>query len=205
MKRLIQIKHFFFKNQDYYASYYTIIGNGLVEYCYDEYCLNNTYFSSKVIEFKKGSKYKIKLNYIKNKYSDVGYNYLSYEMIKYSESIKLNLGTQIYNIQKTNLDHFYLIDGKFINSFGLYSKSHKSIKYVIATEAKVKRLPFSLEEMEFTDYSLYNNITISSYSYAIIILKDNEIYEKNILYLFNKLVNCTIYLEVLLSIKETML
>ena len=45
--------------------------------------------------------------------------------------------------------------------------------------------------MEFTDYSLYNNITLSSYSYAIIILKDNEIYEKNILYLFNKLVNCT--------------
>ena len=47
---------YFFKNQDYDASFYTIIGNGLVEYCYDEYCLNNTYFSSKVIEFKKGSK-----------------------------------------------------------------------------------------------------------------------------------------------------
>ena len=71
---------FFFKNQEYSTLYYTIVGNGLVEYCYDEYCLNNTYFSSKVIQFKKGSKYKIKLNYIKYKFSDDTYVYLSYEV-----------------------------------------------------------------------------------------------------------------------------
>ena len=63
-------------------------------------------------------------------------------MIKYSESIKLNLGAQIYNIEKTNLDHFYLIDGKDINSFGLYSKSHKSIKYAIGLKSKLKDFLF---------------------------------------------------------------
>ena len=181
----------FFKNQDYNAPYYTIVGNGLVEYCYDEYCLNNTYFSSQVIEFKKGSKYKIKLNYIKNKYSDTDYYYLSYELIKYSEPLKLNPGVQIYNIEKNNLDHFYIIDGKDVNSFRIYSKSHKLIKYAIATKALVEKLPFSLGEMTLTDYSIYNNVTFSEYSYVIIMLKDNEIYEKNILYLFNKLLNCT--------------
>ena len=176
---------YFFKNNEITFDH-TIIGNGFVEYCYDENCLNNIYYSSEVIEFKKGSKYKIKLHYIT--FWDLDYYYLGFEITKYSEPIKLNKGAQIYNIEKTNLDHYYLIDGKDMDSFGIYSKSHQFIKYSIASEVLVNNLPLSLNEMEFKDYSLYYNINITSDNYVIIILKDKDIEDKNILYLYNKFV-----------------
>ena len=176
---------YFFKNNEITFAY-KMFGNAFVEYCYDENCLNNIYNSSKVIEFKKGSKYKIRLGYIKT--WNLDYYYLGFDITKYTEPIKLNMGDQIYNIEKTNLDHYFLIDGNDLGSFGVYSKSHQFIKYAIVSEVLVNSLPLSLEEMEFEDYSLYYNINITSDNYVIIILKDNDIYDKNLLYLYNQFV-----------------
>ena len=172
---------------------HTIIGNGYVEYCKDENCLNNTYTSSKVIEFKKGSKYKIKLNLIKIDYYDY-YEFMGFDTIKYSEPIKLNLGVKEYNIDKNNLFNFYIVDALDMDSFRLYSKSYSYIRYAPTTEDSISNLPLSLGEMQFKEYTLYNQVVFDIKSdnyYVIIILKDDELYNKNIIYLFSKLVEST--------------
>ena len=69
---------YFFKNNEITFAY-KMFGNAFVEYCYDENCLNNIYNSSKVIEFKKGSKYKIRLGYIKTWNLDY-YYYLGFDI-----------------------------------------------------------------------------------------------------------------------------
>ena len=170
---------------------HTIIGNGYAEYCKDADCLNDTYTSSKVIEFKKGSKYKIKLNYIKINYYTY-YDFMGFDIIKYTEPIKLNLGAKIYNINKTNLFHYYIVDALDMDSFRLYAKSYSYIRYAATTEDSIINLPLSLNKMTFKEYTLYNQVVFDLKSdnyYVIIILKDDELYDKNLLYLFNKLVD----------------
>lgn len=49
---------FFISEDKYtYKSYYNLFCNGYIEFCYDNNCLNNTYNSSRIIQFKKNSKY----------------------------------------------------------------------------------------------------------------------------------------------------
>ena len=179
-------KTYFFRNTGVEGSYYIPFGNGYIEYCYDENCLNNIYNSSKVIEFKKGSKYKIKINYIKAENYDL-YYYTSYDIIKYTEAQKLNKGGLVYNIDKSNIEHYFILDGKDIDKFRFYSKSNKYIQYTTTTEDLINILPFSLEEMKFQTLSLYYSNEIKSDNYVIIILKDDEEYDKNLIYIFDKL------------------
>ena len=181
---------------------HTIFGNGYVEYCFDENCKNNIYNSSKVIKFKKGSKYKIKINYI---YSTINnyFEYMDFDVSKYSVPIKLNRGVQIYNIDKDNLDHYYIIDGKDIDSFIFYSKSHKYLRYTTTTKELINNLPMSLDEMTFDDFSIFYNFEIESDKYVIIILTDNKIFEKNLFYLFNNLVEYKEFFETFTIFKGT--
>ena len=75
-------------------------------------------------------------------------------------------------------------------SFRLYAKSYKFIRYAATTEGLISNLPLSLGEMEFEDYSLFSEVEFdikSDNSLVIIILKDDELYDKNLLYLFNKI------------------
>lgn len=107
--------------------------------------------------------------------------------MKYSEPVKLNKGAQVYNIDKSNLEHYYIIDGKQ-KSLNFYSKWYTFTKYATTTEDLINNLPWSLGEMKFYD-CYYHNINIQSDNYAIIILKDDETYDKNLIYLFNALID----------------
>ena len=70
-----------------------MMGNKTIEYCCDDDCKNNIYNSSKVIKFKKGSKYKIILNYIQSKVLDLEtYYYFRTNAIKYQEPKQLDMG-----------------------------------------------------------------------------------------------------------------
>ena len=64
---------YFIEVMPVYYSYYKPVGDGIIEYCYDDNCLNNIYKSSKVIYFNKGSKYKVRYNYVKYLYFDFFY------------------------------------------------------------------------------------------------------------------------------------
>ena len=174
---------FFLPNKEIYYTYEPI-GNGYIEYCSDEDCFLNKYKSSKVIYFRKGSKYKIKINNIKI-FSGY-YNFINFDGIKYSGHKQLNNGAEVYNIDKSSLDHFYIIDGQNMQNFYLYSKLYTFIKYSFTTKELINNLPNSLDEMEFNSYSPSTNIDINS-DYILIILRDNEKYDKNIIYLYNQI------------------
>lgn len=173
------------EKQNFYS--YTIIGNDLIEYCYDENCLNDIFNSSNIIEFKKGSKYKIRINYIKINGQEV-YYYLDLETTKYSNPIKLNKGSLIYDIDQSNLDHYYIIKEEDINNFRFYSNSYTYIKYTETTEELIYKLPSSLEDMQFKAYTLNSEINIKSGKYILIILKDDESSKKNLICLFDTLI-----------------
>ena len=62
---------YFIEVMPVYYSYYQPVGNGIIEYCVDDNCLNDIYNSSKVIHFNKGSKYKVRYNHVKYLYFDL--------------------------------------------------------------------------------------------------------------------------------------
>ena len=189
--------YFFLENEK--ESPQTIIGEGYIEYCKDEDCQNNKYYPSKVIKFKKGSKYKMKINYI---YYNFHYYYFpSFKIMKYTEPKELNYGAQIYNIDKSNLDHFYIFISEIMKTFKLYCTSYESIKYSFISKKDFTNLPNSLNEKEFNDYTPLSAINIYS-DFLLMILTDNEEYEKNIIYSYKYLFNVTNHLNHLLFIKK---
>ena len=189
--------YFFLENEK--KSPQSIIGEGYIEYCEDEDCQNNKYYPSKVIKFKKGSKYKMKINYII--YNFQYYYFPSFKIMKYSEPKELNYGAQIYNIDKSNLDNFYIINSEIMKTLKLYCTSYKSIIYSFISKKDFTNLPNSLNEKEFNDYTPLSEINIYS-DFLLMILTDNEVYEKNIIYNYNHLYNITKSFESFTLFKE---
>ena len=165
-----------------------VVGNGVIEYCYDMFCVNNTYNASRIIHFKKGSHYKIRINYLKNKVYNL-YYYLGLDGILYNGVKPLIPGLYLYNINKSNLQHIYIVDKKYTNQIKLYSKNHIYIQYSPINEDLVDNLPDSLEKMQFLFFNDFSNLNCRSY--LIIILKDDEEYEKNIIYLYHYAITLT--------------
>ena len=187
-----QIFYFLEPLKDYF--YYEHVGNGRIEYCNDDNCLNNLYISTQVIHFKKGSKYKIFFNYLKYKFSDNLFLYSALEGIKITQPQKMEKGLYSYIINKSNLYHFFLVDKKNINPFFIYTRAFSDIQYSNITEEMINDFPDSLNQIVFQKGSDLLKMNIKNdFDYALIILKDEEKNDINIFYIFNHLISLTEY------------
>lgn len=184
---------YFIEINKYDKSLYKLVGLGIIEYCFDDNCLNNVYNSSKVIHFKKGSKYKIRYNFFKHLYSDI-YIFIGLDGIKYTQPQPLNnKGMFRYTIDKSNLQRFYLVDKERMNDFTINSNHREYLQLCFITKDILNNLLESLEKLEWMmDYFYPIKINNDS-DYALIAFKDNENYDINVFYIYDKSIHLTNY------------
>ena len=161
-------------------------GERIFEYCYDENCLNNIYNSSKIINFKKESQYKIRLNYFKYPAQEY-YVFPAFEGINNTFPEEKNYGLYKYEINQSAPFHIFYIDVKKINQFFIHSKYSSFIQYCYISKEMLNNLPDSLETVEkFYNYENFQDINRDNNSeYILIISKDKMSYNKNLLYFYN--------------------
>ena len=179
------VKYYFF--EVWLNSNFEPVGNGLLEYCYNNKCLNNEYISVKSIDFKKESKYKIRLNYMK-KSNEESYRFSGFDGTSNLKLQPSKSGVYIYSINQTNLFNMYYVDKEHFSTVNIYTKYYDYIQYGLVTKDIFDKYPNSFNEINFNKYSIDGtsiNIT-NEYDYAFIIIKENLKEDKNLLYIYNE-------------------
>ena len=158
--------------------------NSLIEYCVinEKECAYERI--DKGLNFEKGTKYKLKLNYYFDAYNDSFY-FESFFVIS-----PMDYGLQIYQSDDYETYFYYIINIKGIKHFNIFlSKRHKTDGYLtLISEEEKNNLSSNFNSLVFTKCDFYNVTELNNtYNKDYIIIKILQAYgdRENILFTFD--------------------